>query len=70
MSFEDAVNEFIQTERKKKLDEYQDWIIGWLLEHPSLTGAQVFDWLQEKFPTIEVGESTVRRYVNEIYEIY
>lgn len=70
MSFEDAVNEFSQTGRKKKLDEYKDWIVGWLLEFPSLTGAQVLDWLQEKYPEIDVGESTVRRYVNEIREIY
>ena len=70
MSFEEAVNEFSQTGRKKKLDEYQDWIVNWLREYPSLTGAQILDWLQEQFPTIDVGESTVRRYVNEMREIY
>ena len=70
MSFEEAVNEFGNTERKKKLDPYQDWIINWLREYPSLSGAQVYDWLQEHFPDIEVGESTVRRYVNEMREIY
>lgn len=42
----------------------------WLQEHPSISGAQILDWLQEKFPEIEVGESTVRRYVNEMREIY
>ena len=68
--FAEAVNEFGNTERKKKLDPYQDWIINWLREYPSLSGAQVYDWLQEHFPDIEVGESTVRRYVNEMREIY
>lgn len=70
MSFEEAVNEFSHTQRKKKLDPYQDWIINWLREYPSLSGAQIYDWLLERFPKIDVGESTVRRYVNEIREIY
>lgn len=70
MSFEEAVNEFGHTQRKKKLDPYQDWIVNWLREFPSLSGAQVYDWLLEHFPKIDVGESTVRRYVNEMREIY
>ncbi|WP_424923089.1 IS21 family transposase [Aureibacillus halotolerans] len=70
MTFEEAVDEFGQNDRKKKLDPYRDWIINWLKEFPSLSGAQVYDWLQEKFPKIQVGESTVRRYVNEIRELY
>ena len=70
MTFEEAVEEFGPGDRKKKLDPYRDWIINWLKEFPSLSGAQIFDWLQEKFPDIDVGESTVRRYVNEIRELY
>ncbi len=70
MTFDEAVEEFGPIERKKKLDPYRDWIVTWLQEHPSISGAQILDWLQEKFPEIEVGESTVRRYVNEMREIY
>ena len=70
MTFDEAVEEFGPIERKKKLDPYRDWIVNWLQEHPSISGAQILDWLQEKFPEIEVGESTVRRYVNEMREIY
>lgn len=70
MTFEEAVEEFGPIERKKKLDPYRDWIVNWLQEHPSMSGAQMFDWLLEKFPTLKVGESTVRRYVNEMREIY
>ncbi|RTQ86065.1 IS21 family transposase [Lysinibacillus telephonicus] len=70
MTFEEAVEEFGTIERKKKLDPYRDWVVNWLQENPSMSGAQMLDWLQEKFPTIEVGESTVRRYVNEMREIY
>ena len=70
MTFEEAAEEFSHVARKKKLDAYQDWIVNWLREYPSLSGAQVYDWLQEHFPKIEVGESTVRRYVNEMREMY
>jgi len=53
-----------------KLDPYQDLILNWLREHSDLSGAQVYDWLKERYPKITVGESTVRRYVNELREIY
>lgn len=52
------------------LDPYWDWIVNWLREFPSLSGAQIYDWLQERFPNIDVGESTVRRYVNEVRDLY
>lgn len=39
---------------------------GMLREYPSLSGAQVYDWLLEHFPTLEVGKSTIRRYVNKM----
>lgn len=70
MTFEEAVEEFEPSERKKKLDPYRDWIVNWLKEFPSLSGAQIFDWLQERFPNFNVGESTVRRYVNEVRDLY
>ena len=69
-TFEEAVNEFDIGERKKILDPYRDWIVNWLKEYPSLSGAQIFDWLQERFPNIKIGECTVRRYVNEVRELY
>ncbi len=34
--------------RSKKLDPFRKKIIGWLKEHPDLSGAQVLDWLGEK----------------------
>src|SRR5699024_7439224 len=52
--------------RTRKLDKYKDEILGWLREHSDLTSAQIADWLDERHPTFEVGESTVRRYVREI----
>jgi transposase len=70
MTLEEAVEEFEPNDRKKKLDPYRDWIVNWLREFPSLSGAQIYDWLQERFPNIDVGESTVRRYVNEVRDLY
>lgn len=70
LDFEQAIEEFDLTSRKRKLDKYRDWVVNWLKEYPSLSGAQIHDWLQERFPDIDVGESTVRRYVNDMRDIY
>ncbi|RFU69981.1 IS21 family transposase [Peribacillus saganii] len=56
--------------RKKKLDSYKDWILAWLEEYPHLSGAQIHDWLLERYPDLVVGGSTVRSYVKEVREIY
>lgn len=56
--------------RGKKLDAHHDLILHWLREHPDLSGAQVFDWIQEKYPHFEIGESTVRGYVSDLREIH
>ncbi|CQR46242.1 Helix-turn-helix domain of resolvase [Paraliobacillus sp. PM-2] len=49
----------IQT-RGKKLDPHKELILSWLRKHPDMTAAQVYDWLEEKYHLIDVGESTVR----------
>lgn len=56
--------------RRKKLDPYREQILGWLQEHPDLSGAQVFDWIQERLAMTDVQENTVRNYVNELRETY
>ncbi|MFD2658613.1 IS21 family transposase [Gracilibacillus thailandensis] len=56
--------------RKRKLDQYELLIHTWLSEHPDLSGAQVHDWLKERYPNVTVGESTVRGYVKEMREKY
>lgn len=57
----DEFEEFLSTlrTREKKLDPYHDQILGWLKEHPDLTAAQVYDWLEEKLGFREVAENTV-----------
>jgi transposase len=57
-------------ERKKKLDIYQNRILSWIKEHPDLSAAQIHDWLLERDPTFQVGESTVRSYVRALREKY
>jgi len=56
--------------RAKKLDKHKELILSWLREHADMSAAQVFDWLVEKYPKIEVGESTVRDYVRGLREEY
>jgi transposase len=57
-------------ERSKKLDPYKELILSWLKEHPDMSSAQVYDWLLEKYNSLEIGESTVRSYVNGLREEY
>ncbi|MFJ8064167.1 IS21 family transposase [Psychrobacillus sp. NPDC096426] len=56
--------------REKKLDRFQDQILEWLREHPDLSAAQIYDWLEEKFNFKEVAENTVRNYLNEMRDRY
>lgn len=56
--------------RSKKLDPFREKILEWLKEHPDLSAAQIFDWLEEKLRIDFVTEGTVRNYVNELREAY
>ncbi|MEI2358744.1 hypothetical protein [Mesobacillus zeae] len=42
----------------------------WLTEQPDLTGAQVYDWLEERLNFKGAAKNTVRNYVNELREMY
>ena len=68
----DEFEDFLSTlqTREKKLDRYHDEILGWLKEHPDLTAAQVYDWLEEKLNFKDVAENTVRNYLNEMRDYY
>lgn len=56
--------------REKKLDPFRDTLLEWLREHPDLTAAQIYDWLQEKLLVNNLAENTVRNYVNDLREFY
>jgi transposase len=64
MSFEEA-NQWVNTlsRRTKKLDPHRDQILNWLREYPDLSSSQIQDWLKEKWPSLNIGGSTVRTYV-------
>src|SRR5699024_3059940 len=68
----DAFADFMASlqNRTKKLDPYRSEILTWLKEHPDVTSAQIYDWLQEKFDIQSVAENTVRNYVNHLREHY
>ncbi len=57
-----------QRERTKKPDRYYDEILAWLKQYPSMTSAQVYDWLEEKYRDINFNETTLRSYVRAIRE--
>lgn len=68
----DDFDEFLSSlkSREKKLDLYHDEILGWLRKHPDLSGAQVFDWLDDKLNFKNISENTVRNYLNEMRDFY
>lgn len=68
----DAFADFMASlqNRTRKLDPYQSEMLTWLKEHPDVTSAQIYDWLQDKFDIQSVAENTVRNYVNHLREHY
>ena len=52
-----------------KLDNYKQIILDWLYDYPSMTAAEVHDWLLEHY-TIEISERSVSRYVKNLREEY
>ena len=55
--------------RIRNLDIHRDQIVSWLREYPSLSAAQVCDWLKEHYEENH-AERTVSRYVKELREEY
>jgi len=49
--------------RSKKPDKYHNEILAWLIEYPDLSGAQIYDWLEEKYKELNFSEGTLRNYV-------
>lgn len=62
----DQYDELILEKAKKSgLEQHKEQILMWLREYSGVTAAQVFDWLQEKYP-VELCESSVKRCVNKL----
>lgn len=59
-------------ERVKKhshLAKFEPVILGWLHRYPSMTSAQVYDWLLEHYKP-NISERAVRRYVQALRKSY
>lgn len=60
-----------QTDRKKLLDSYENFVKSRLENFPEASAAQVYDWLKEHFKTlIEVSEKTVFNFVLSVRKKY
>ncbi|NBI84413.1 helix-turn-helix domain-containing protein [Clostridiaceae bacterium] len=63
-----GVDEYERTAQKivriRSMDNHRDQIISWLWEYPTLTAAQVCDWLKEHYGE-NYAERTVSRYVKD-----
>lgn len=55
--------------RIKILNEYEDIILHWLKDYPTLSSAQVCDWLKEHYEAV-FSERTVCRYVKGLRKEY
>ena len=56
--------------RIKKLDEYEDEIVLWLRDYPDMSASQIFDWLEEKYTTIDCTDRSARNFLsNKLFTI-
>ena len=51
------------------LDEYKDTIVKWLSDYPTLSAAQICDWLKENY-SATFSDRTVCRYVKSLRDEY
>lgn len=55
--------------RESSMDHYKQTIITWLREYPTLSAAQVCDWLKENY-SASYSDRTVSRYVKKLRKEY
>ena len=55
--------------RERALGEYASIIVKWLHDYPSMSAAQVCDWLKEHY-SADFTERTVSRFVKDLREEY
>jgi transposase len=54
-----------QINKSGSLIKYEPVILAWLHRYPSMTAAQVYDWLLEHY-NVTISERTTRRYIGEL----
>jgi transposase len=62
-------NNFSNICKTKTLAEYENTILKWLNNYPSMSSAQVCDWLKEHY-NADISERTVSRYVKGLRQDY
>ena len=58
--------------RRKKADQYKDFVIEALGKYPDMTAAQIYDWIKENTGLSDLGfkERAFRNYIVSIREEY
>jgi transposase len=62
LSPEEYVTKSQRIRKQSNLSKYEPVMLNWLSAYPSMTSAQVYDWLLEHYK-VDVSERAVRRYV-------
>jgi transposase len=69
MSPEEYAQKYQAVNRMTTIMAYEPIVIKWLEAYPSMTSAQVRDWLDERYK-LDAAERTVRRFVAKLREQY
>lgn len=69
MELDDFIDLSESVRKLSQLDNYKQIILDWLYDYPSMTAAQVHDWLLEHY-SIAISERSVSRYVKHLREEY
>ena len=58
--------------RRKKADEYKDFVVECLTKYPDMSAAQVYDWIKEQtcLESLYFQKRAFRNYVQEIRKEY
>ena len=66
MSLEDYMDYLTTIRKRSSLDEIRPVLLEWLRSYPSMTSAQVHDWILESYPDRAASERSVSRYVTNL----
>lgn len=58
-----------EVQKERALDKHRETIVYWLQKYPTLSAAQVCDWLKEHYDD-SFSDRTVSRYVKDLREFY
>ena len=67
-----AAKEAASKKRKKKADEYKEFVLECLTKYPDMSAAQIYDWIKERtcLETLDFQKRAFRSYVQAIREEY